>query len=58
MIPPEKWYELVECPNCGSDEEATVTFPQGHPWPTYIHTCSKCGHIIMESEWNERKQGK
>ncbi len=54
MIPPEKWYELVTCPECGSEEEATVTFPQGHPWPTYIHTCGKCGYIIMESDWNSR----
>jgi predicted Zn-ribbon and HTH transcriptional regulator len=51
VIPPVKWLELVECPKCKSEEEATVTFPLGHPWPSYVHECKACGYYITESEW-------
>lgn len=41
--------ETIKCPECGLVQEAIVehTFP----WPTFIHHCSGCKHIIMESEW-------
>lgn len=22
------------------------------PFPTFLHSCNKCGYVIMESEWN------
>ena len=45
----------IECPECGSIETAvedytTVPF-------TYIHSCNKCGHVIMKSEWNKVEEG-
>lgn len=41
--------EAIICPNCQSIEQATVEHT--HPWDTYIHHCSHCQYIIMESEW-------
>ena len=43
--------ETIICPECGSIQEATVQ--HGNPFNTYIHECSVCGHIIMESDWVE-----
>ena len=41
--------EKIKCPECGRVQFAKVehTFP----FYTYIHTCKKCSHVIMESEW-------
>ncbi|KAA3236492.1 RNA-binding protein, partial [Akkermansia sp. BIOML-A40] len=25
-------------------------------FPTYLHRCNKCEHVIMESEWNITRQ--
>jgi len=47
MIPTHT--EQIECPECGSLQNATVEHTQ--PFWTYIHECN-CGHTIMESEWN------
>lgn len=46
--------EKIICPECKSIETATVlhTFP----WATFIHECSKCKYVIMESEWEKLKQ--
>lgn len=47
----------IECPECGSIEIA-VEDHTTEPFSTYLHSCNKCGHVIMESEWNritERK---
>lgn len=41
--------ETIRCPECGSVQEAEVDPTE--PWYTYVHHCEKCGHIIMESEW-------
>jgi len=46
-------FEDIICPGCQSVQNAEVE----HTWPwwTYVHTCTGCGHIIMESEWEVRK---
>ena len=44
----------IECPECGSIEIA-VEDHTTEPFSTYLHSCNKCGHIIMESEWNPIK---
>lgn len=41
----------IECPECGSVEIA-VEDHTTDPFSTYLHSCNKCGHVIMESEWN------
>jgi hypothetical protein len=45
----DRHQETIECPNCGAIETATVE--HGVPFNTYIHHCSECQYIIMESEW-------
>lgn len=45
--------EFIICPNCGSMELAEIK--ETIPWPTYVHDCSKCDYIIMESEWSQAK---
>lgn len=44
---------IIICPECETSQPATVlhTFP----YFSYVHTCVKCGYVIMESEWNERE---
>ncbi len=41
----------IRCPECGSIEDAKVEHTL--PFWTYIHFCSKCGYVIMESDWEE-----
>lgn len=41
----------IECPECGSIEIAVEDYTTA-PFPTYLHSCNKCGYVIMESEWN------
>lgn len=41
----------IKCPQCGSIETALENHLT-EPFSTYVHTCCKCGGIIMESEWN------
>ena len=43
----------IKCPQCGYEQEATVHFYQGDPFPSFEHTCIECDHEIGESEWNE-----
>lgn len=40
----------IECPECGSHEIAIEDYTTA-PYPTYLHSCNKCGYVIMESEW-------
>lgn len=40
----------IECPECGSREIAIEDYTTA-PYPTYLHSCNKCGYVIMESEW-------
>lgn len=46
----------IECPECGSTELAIEDYTTV-PFPTYLHSCNKCGHVIMESEWSVIKKG-
>jgi len=48
--------EIIECPNCNSVQAATVEHTV--PWWSYVHECSECGFIIMESEWNKIQEPK
>ncbi len=41
----------IECPECGSIEIAVEDYTT-EPFPTFLHSCNKCGAVIMESEWN------
>jgi len=52
---PENWTKPVKivCPECDSVQDAIVE--GAWPWPIYVHHCTNCKHIIMESEWNELK---
>ena len=56
LKPEEKGYPKkvdIECPCCGSIENAVEHFYEGDPFPTYLHTCSDCGWEIGEDEWDE-----
>lgn len=44
----------IECPECGSIETA-IEDHTTEPFSTYLHSCNKCGYVIMESEWKEVK---
>ena len=44
--------ELIYCPGCGAQQLAVVTHRRGHPWPSYVHECTRCGYVIGESEWD------
>ena len=46
----------IACPECGSLENANIKV--GNPFNTYIHECSECGFIIMESDWDQYKPDK
>lgn len=39
---------------CGSIEIAVEDYTTA-PFPTYLHRCNKCEHVIIESEWKEVK---
>ena len=41
----------IKCPECNSVEDAEIQ--EGWPWSIYIHKCTSCGYIIMESDWQE-----
>ncbi len=45
----------IECPECGSIEIAVEDYTTA-PFPTYLHRCNKCEHVIIESEWKEVKR--
>ena len=44
----------IECSECGSIEIAVEDYTTA-PFPTYLHRCNKCEHVIIESEWKEVK---
>ena len=46
--------ETIICPECELQQSATVEIVDvGIPMPSCVHTCTGCGYVIMESEWNE-----
>jgi len=46
-----KHTETICCPNCNNIQKAEVT--NGIPFATYIHECTNCAYMIMESEWKK-----
>lgn len=50
----ESHAETIICPECESEQRAIVE----HTWPwwSYVHICTECNYIILESEWNEVKK--
>lgn len=46
-------YEKIKCIDCNHEQIAEVQ----HTWPwwSYVHTCTRCGYVIMESEWEKIK---
>ena len=47
----QSYVENIICPNCQDVQIATVL--ESIPFPIYIHECTNCEYIIMESEWEE-----
>jgi len=45
--------QFIICPNCGAIELATIE--ETVPFWSYIHNCTKCEYIIMESDWEIAK---
>lgn len=45
----ESHTEQIICPECKSIQTATVEHTP--LWNSYVHECTECGYIIMESEW-------
>lgn len=41
--------ETIRCPNCDHIQQAAVLNTAWHL--TYIHECTECFYLIMESEW-------
>ena len=46
----ESHIEKIICPECKSIQTATVEHTP--LWNSYVHECTECGYIIMESEWD------
>jgi len=48
------WQECkITCPACSQAQPAVIEQYDGEPWARYIHRCSHCGYLIMESEFVE-----
>lgn len=48
------WNCEIEKFQGGSIEIAVEDYTTA-PFPTYLHRCNKCEHVIIESEWKEVK---
>jgi uncharacterized Zn finger protein len=46
--------DLIICPECSTTQEAIVLHTV--PFYSYVHTCVKCGYVIMESEWKQNDE--
>lgn len=42
-------HETIKCPECNRIQTAVVE--HALPFDIYVHTCEKCGYVIMEREW-------
>jgi len=45
--------QTIKCPECGTIQEAEVSFVPLISWGNYIHKCNHCGYTITESEWEQ-----
>ncbi len=43
-------FDHIICPDCKKEQMAFVLHTI--PFNTYIHECTNCNYLIMESEWN------
>lgn len=43
----------IRCPQCNLVQDAKVEYYRGDPWPIFVHNCTQCKYVIMESEWEE-----
>jgi hypothetical protein len=48
----ESWTERIRCPRCGLVQDATVVVYDEHPFAAYVHACTCCCYLIVESEWD------
>jgi len=48
--------DIIKCPECGCVQDAVIELEDWMPYPAYVHTCIKCGYVIMESEWDSQKK--
>jgi hypothetical protein len=44
--------EEIICPSCNKPQAGTVQYTA--IWNIYIHECTLCHYLIMESEWNKK----
>jgi hypothetical protein len=51
----ESHLEIIRCPECNHLQIATIEHTA--PWYSYVHECSNCKYVIMESEWEGIKTG-
>lgn len=47
----KKHTNLIECPECKRIQKAQIELT--YPWFSFVHKCTRCKYIIMESEWNK-----
>ena len=50
---PASHAERIVCPQCKAVQVATVA--HGAYFDTRVHNCAGCGHVIMESEWENEE---
>ncbi len=43
--------EAIKCPQCQLKQFGTVTYDEDAVFATYIHHCTGCAFVIMESDW-------
>ena len=44
----------IECPECGSIEIAIEDYTTA-PFPTYLHRCNKCEHVIIKGRFRVKQ---
>lgn len=45
--------EQIKSPECDTEQQAVVEHTD--PFWSYVHKCTHCQHIILESEWHNVK---
>ena len=45
--------QTIKCPECGTIQQAEVSFAPLIGWGDYVHECEHCGYSITESEWEQ-----
>ena len=47
--------QTIKCPECGTIQQAEVSFAPLIGWGDYIYDCEHCEYTITESEWEQVK---